>query len=1076
MIHARTHEPPLCPLTLAARPSRFLFLSILICCTITLASNTFASSIHIVSSASDVTTAMLTAQPGDVLVWTDGTYNDQAIGFYGANGTAEHPITLRAQTPGGVILTGNSKISIGGEYLIVSGFELSGPPTSTLSYSVQFREDSSNLARHCRLSNTRINNHDGPSGHKWIQIYGSNNRVDHCSFENKTKISQTMVIWLSGLASGEIPNHRIDHNAFLGHTSGGGANDWETIRIGTSSTVDVDAHCVISDNYFYQCDGELETISNKSNFNRYLRNTLEDCQGQLSLRHGNNCHVEGNFFSGTGDSYESGVRIHGKNHVVINNYFQNLGGTNGRGSIVLGEGQLNASSSGYVPVENAVVAFNTIVNCKVAFEIGYGIGSKDRTVPPSDSIFANNAVYGSLNDLIRYRDPAADDLTYQGNIMYHTSGSSALVQDKTISFASDEIDFVDPQLVFDSTANYYRPDSSTSPVLDAALGSYVQSDVDLTGRLRPWSSKDVGAEEISGAYTASPHAPRMASDVGVSWGTNAGPAPTDIPVGISGNIPELDASGLFNLATTGYAYAQSLGSTSGNGSITYSIVQGNLPPGLTLASDGEIFGHPSQAGVYPLTVQATDSDGDFDQHQLTLYVQDPQSSNHVQLTVNSITASSDDGNTPAESQDDSYNTRWAADGLGQWIEYALNAPAIMTKAKIAWHDGDLRQAYFTIQTSMDAIYWTTVLPNQTSSGTSSSMGSYYFDPIAAQYIRVIGHGNSLTTSTNTQISIVEFEVWGEDQFNQQTVAITGDSYIQGGSSAATNFGSSDYMVVKLQTSENYYRKSLVQADLPFASIAGTVTSAMLNLKVRQLNDPATHGLYAIDSNWLASTVNWNNQPTPSYLIASQSIPDAGQWTVWNITGHTAKQLATDTTLASVSCLIDSHTHNSFSRYHTSEASNSADRPSIDLNTNSSTILPATTRVYYETEFTPLTPWLIETNSSASSGYGVTATSTASSPPSDGHLVFPFSLTQAGTVKIWLRSLCPTGSSNSVWIRIPQNDGTFVAKHLPINSSWNWDDWTTLSLGAGNYTLEIAHRESNTQLDRVLITTDTSFQP
>ena len=133
MIHARTHEPPLCPLTLAARPSRFLFLSILICCTITLASNTFASSIHIVSSASDVTTAMLTAQPGDVLVWTDGTYNDQAIGFYGANGTAEHPITLRAQTPGGVILTGNSKISIGGEYLIVSGFELSGPPTSTLS-------------------------------------------------------------------------------------------------------------------------------------------------------------------------------------------------------------------------------------------------------------------------------------------------------------------------------------------------------------------------------------------------------------------------------------------------------------------------------------------------------------------------------------------------------------------------------------------------------------------------------------------------------------------------------------------------------------------------------------------------------------------------------------------------------------------------------------------------------------------------------------------------------------------------------------------------------------------------------
>ena len=62
-----------------------------------------------VSSADDIETAMETAGPGDTLVMTDGVWTNQEIAFVGV-GTEGNPITLRPQTPGGVLLTGVSQL------------------------------------------------------------------------------------------------------------------------------------------------------------------------------------------------------------------------------------------------------------------------------------------------------------------------------------------------------------------------------------------------------------------------------------------------------------------------------------------------------------------------------------------------------------------------------------------------------------------------------------------------------------------------------------------------------------------------------------------------------------------------------------------------------------------------------------------------------------------------------------------------------------------------------------------------------------------------------------------------------
>ena len=78
-----------------------------------------------VSSAAEITTAMHSAQPGDSLIMADGTWTNQHINFAGF-GTSANQITLRAQTPGQVLLNGSSTINISGSWLTVDGLKFDG--------------------------------------------------------------------------------------------------------------------------------------------------------------------------------------------------------------------------------------------------------------------------------------------------------------------------------------------------------------------------------------------------------------------------------------------------------------------------------------------------------------------------------------------------------------------------------------------------------------------------------------------------------------------------------------------------------------------------------------------------------------------------------------------------------------------------------------------------------------------------------------------------------------------------------------------------------------------------------------
>src|SRR5205085_6289094 len=141
------------------------------------------------------------------------------------------------------------------------------------------------------------------------------------------------------------------------------SNGGETIRVGTSDESFHLSRSTVEDNFFERCNGDVEIISSKSLENIYRRNTFYECEGALTLRHGNGSVVEGNYFFGNHKTNTGGVRIIGEDHKVYNNYFQDLAGTASRSPLSIMQGLENSPLNGYFQVRNATVVFNTFVNC-----------------------------------------------------------------------------------------------------------------------------------------------------------------------------------------------------------------------------------------------------------------------------------------------------------------------------------------------------------------------------------------------------------------------------------------------------------------------------------------------------------------------------------------------------------------------------------------------------------------------------------------------------------------------------------------------------------------------------------------
>ena len=380
-------------------------------CLLLLAITSIANTI-IVKNIDELNEANKKAKPGDIIELQNGEWKNVSIRLT-CHGTAEQPITFRAQTAGKVLVTGLSQLKLGGEYIIVDGLYF------TNGYAgkdpvINFRADAKQLANHCRVTNISVNDFNNPKRmdeNNWVLFYGKNNRLDHSSFRDKKNMGVLIAVILDDERSREN-YHAIDHNYF-GRRPPLASNGGEMIRVGVSQHCEFYSNTQMNDNFFEQCDGETEIISVKSCGNVVKGNVFKECQGGVVLRHGNYNTVENNLFLGNGKPGTGGVRIINKGQWVINNFFYGCRGVDFRSPMSVMNGIPNSPAHRYVQVTDAVIANNTFYDCS---SISFGEGSDaERTLAPEHVVMSNNIFYNTTDSLIYRAFDKIDGFSFSGN-------------------------------------------------------------------------------------------------------------------------------------------------------------------------------------------------------------------------------------------------------------------------------------------------------------------------------------------------------------------------------------------------------------------------------------------------------------------------------------------------------------------------------------------------------------------------------------------------------------------------------------------------------------------------------------
>jgi poly(beta-D-mannuronate) lyase len=421
----------------------------------------------------ELSAALRAAIPGSTYCLADGTYRDATLDFI-ANGTAAQPIVVAAQNPGGAIFTGQTHFAVGGSFVTLRGLRLENGQSSS-SGLIELKSGT-RTCDDCRLTETSIVDfdHGNSADTKWVSLYGQHDRVDHCAFSGKTNPGTLLVVWRSG---SRADYELIDHNLFANRPPAN-ANGNEAIRVGTGAEAGSNSLSIVEDNLFDAMSGEAEIVSNKSGANIYRRNTFRRCQGQLTLRNGSGCIVEGNIFLTAGVTDAGGIRVIGAHHRVVNNYVEGVRTTaNTRGGIVLVSGEPNPGGGGYSLVADVLIAHNTLVDCDQSLYFG----ADTNPMAPVRVTLANNLVASARGAVVRLglglTSPTIFGNLYSGAPLGYAPTTGFREADAMLVRAADGL---------------MRPGPG-SPAIDAAQGmTDVTTDIDGQARAMPF---DVGADE-----------------------------------------------------------------------------------------------------------------------------------------------------------------------------------------------------------------------------------------------------------------------------------------------------------------------------------------------------------------------------------------------------------------------------------------------------------------------------------------------------------------------------------------------------------------------------------------------------
>jgi poly(beta-D-mannuronate) lyase len=444
-----------------------------------------AEATAVVTSLSQLQSAINSAAAGTTITLANGSYavpSGSPITISGRSGSSTAPITIQAETRGGVTLTGaQSFVFSNSSYLTISGFVFKQSTTLDLPADCS------------RIRLTRNDFQLAAAADHWVVVRGDDVKIDRNVFHDKSTLGCYLVIdGPSGDAMAQrtyiLRNHFRDH-------SYGGSNGGEPIRLGVSSRALSTADATVEYNLFERANGDPEGISVKSSGNTIRYNTLRSSTGGIVLRHGNANRVEGNYLLTGGN----GIRIYGNDHLIVNNYVADVTSA----GIVLGsgsvrdhfDGESSDSRRGNDAPDRVTIVLNTLRNNAQAVA-----GESQRPLAPLACRISDNLLVGTSGALTDM--PYQQGITWSGNILWGAATNGNI---PTSGFTR-----ADPKLTA-GTDGIYRLGTGSAAANAAGVdhSTQVTDDLDGQARIAPY---DVGADEFS---TAQPiRRPLIAADVG----------------------------------------------------------------------------------------------------------------------------------------------------------------------------------------------------------------------------------------------------------------------------------------------------------------------------------------------------------------------------------------------------------------------------------------------------------------------------------------------------------------------------------------------------------------------------------
>lgn len=236
-------------------------------------------------------------------------------------------------------------------------------------------------------------------------------------------------------------------------------------------------------------------------------------------------------------------------------------------------------------------------------------------------------------------------------------------------------------------------------------------------------------------------------------------------------------------------------------------------------------------------------------------------------------------------------------------------------------DDDLRLDSITSPQSFSSLGWTPI------STTAPTVRTIEVSPALLADGRLnVAVGND---------SVVDFAVLNlqvcRTPLGQQIVTLppVADAYVQGGTSANTNFGTATTVQTKDITAGDFNREAFLRWNL--SGVSGRLVSARVRLTTTFTGQAGNENCANFVSNdtWGETTLTFNNRPTAGKLFA-QWIPVAGQAVEFSVTPQVADALLGDKLLSLRLLSTDAHGVAGNVSYASRESTIVADRPQLIL--------------------------------------------------------------------------------------------------------------------------------------------------